>query len=88
MSDNLLSDIFSKYNDYEENQGNNLTSLLPDKSQNSLLQHLPKIVDDLFVKLFDFDLLDFINLQDFFDVKNIQKFENIKWPITRKFRNI
>lgn len=34
------------------------------------------------------NLLDFINSKDSSDIESIQKFENAKWPITKKLKNI
>lgn len=58
-----------------------------DKHQNSLPQYLLKTVNDLFEELYDSDLLDSINFQDFCDIKSIEKFDTIQSDPLLQFKN-
>lgn len=62
------SDIFFEGRKYKKTQENSISLLLSDKSCNIL-------PNGLFEKLYNLDLIDFIDFQDLFNVKSIQKLD-------------
>ncbi len=91
LPDDLPSDRFFKGSEYEKTQNNGIIrSSPPVKSRNA---------DDLFEKLSDLDLQDFINSQDLSNVESIQELDttqldppsqlgNTEPPITGNSRNV
>lgn len=93
------SGTFFEGGEYEETQDNDLPLSLPDKSRNTLPQHLFETADDLFEEWSDSDLLDFIDTQDLSDLESIREFDatqsgpllqpaNIEQPIIGESRNV